>query len=187
MRLRAGLARKGFCRSHTDHRYFILYVNEKKEAATFLSHGKNQDIGAPLLNAMAKELGLTTKEFIDLVKCPLSTEEFLAAKKEASKWPADIEAGLIKISQCNCLGKHSVLDVPVKCPFADQIHLSRQEGLRDPACGPHDPSSCVQAPSLQRCPGRFRAWLLLWPQSRRPEGYGHYACRLWPESPGAWI
>lgn len=80
--IEAGLARKGFCSSHTDHRYFILYVNEKKEAATFLSHGKNQDIGAPLLNAMAKELGLTTKNFVDLVKCPLSTEEFLAAKKE---------------------------------------------------------------------------------------------------------
>ena len=80
--IEAGLARKGFYRSHTDHRYFILYVNGKKEAATFLSHGKNQDIGAPLLNAMAKELGLTTRDFVDLVKCPLSTEEFLATKKE---------------------------------------------------------------------------------------------------------
>lgn len=77
-----GLARKGFCRSHTDHRYFILIINGKKEAATFLSHGKNQDIGAPLLNAMAKELGITTSEFVDLVKSPLSTEKFLAAKKD---------------------------------------------------------------------------------------------------------
>ena len=59
-----------------------FYVNEKKEAATFLSHGKNQDIGAPLLNAMAKELGLNTRDFVDLAKCPLSTEDFLAAKKE---------------------------------------------------------------------------------------------------------
>jgi len=80
--IESGLVKKGFRRSHTDHRYFILYVNAKKEAATFLSHGKNQDIGSPLLNAMAKELGLTTKEFIDLVKCPMSTEELLAAKKE---------------------------------------------------------------------------------------------------------
>jgi hypothetical protein len=45
-------------------------------------HGKNQYIGAPLLHAMAKELGLTTKEFIDLVKCPISTEELLTAKEE---------------------------------------------------------------------------------------------------------
>jgi hypothetical protein len=82
MRSKPDLQRKGFCRSHTDHRYFILYVDGKKEAATFLSHGKNQDIGSPLLNAMAKELGLNTRDFIDLVKCPLSTEEFLAAKKD---------------------------------------------------------------------------------------------------------
>ena len=80
--IEAGLMRKGFSRSHTDHRYFILYVNGKKEAATFLSHGKNQEIGAPLLHAMAKELGLVTREFVDLVKCPLSTEELLSLKKE---------------------------------------------------------------------------------------------------------
>jgi hypothetical protein len=47
-----------------------------------LSHGKNQDIGAHLLGAMAKELGITTSEFIDLVKCPLSTEDYLDKKKE---------------------------------------------------------------------------------------------------------
>ncbi|RQW77281.1 MAG: hypothetical protein EHM14_14740 [Methanothrix sp.] len=80
--IEASLSKKGFNRSHTDHRYFILYINGKKEAATFLSHGKNQDIGAPLINAMARELGLATKEFVDLVKCPLSVEELLAIKKE---------------------------------------------------------------------------------------------------------
>jgi len=83
--IEAGLMRKGFCRSHTDHRYFILYVNGKKEAATFLSHGKNQEIGAPLLHAMAKEMGLVTREFVDLVKCPMSTEELLSVKKERLK------------------------------------------------------------------------------------------------------
>ena len=33
--IEAGLARKGFCRSHTDHRYFILYVNGKKRPPLF--------------------------------------------------------------------------------------------------------------------------------------------------------
>jgi len=80
--IESGLVKKGFRRSHTDHRYFIQYVEGKKEAATFLSHGKNQDIGSPLLNAMAKELGLSTNDFIDLVKCPLSIEDLLAAKKD---------------------------------------------------------------------------------------------------------
>lgn len=80
--IESGLVKKGFRRSLTDHRYFILYVDGKKEAATFLSHGKNQDIGSLLLNAMAKELGLSTRDFIDLVKCPLSIEDLLAAKKD---------------------------------------------------------------------------------------------------------
>jgi predicted transcriptional regulator len=31
---------------------------------------------------MAKELGITTSEFIDLVNCPLSTEDYLAKKKD---------------------------------------------------------------------------------------------------------
>ncbi len=78
----AGLRRKGFKKSNTDHRYYILYITEMREAATFLSHGKNQDIGAHLLSAIAKELGITASEFIDLVKCPLSTEDYLAKKKE---------------------------------------------------------------------------------------------------------
>jgi len=81
MRSKPGLVKKGFRRSHTDHGYFILYVDGKKEAATFLSHGKNQDIEAPLHNAMAK-LGLTIRDFVDLVNCPLSIEELLAGKKE---------------------------------------------------------------------------------------------------------
>lgn len=36
--IEAGLAKKGFRRSHTDYRYFILNVDGKKEAATFLRH-----------------------------------------------------------------------------------------------------------------------------------------------------
>lgn len=79
-----GLRRKGFKISNTDHRYYIHNINEKGEAATFLSHGKNHDIGAPLLGAMAKELGNNGSEFIDLVRCPLSTEDYLAKKKDCS-------------------------------------------------------------------------------------------------------
>ena len=80
--IEAGLERKGFLRSNRDHRYFILYVDGKKEGTTFLSHGKNKDVGASLLNAMAKELGLNKKDFVDLIRCPLSTENYLAIKKE---------------------------------------------------------------------------------------------------------
>jgi hypothetical protein len=80
--IEAGIKRKGFRQSNRDHRYYILYIDGKKEGATFLSHGKNQDIGPSLLNAMSKELGISTDDFIDFVKCPLSTKDYLQNKKE---------------------------------------------------------------------------------------------------------
>ena len=80
--IEAGIKRKGFRRSNTDHRKYILYFNGKKEgASTHLSHGKNEDIGAGLLKLMAKELGISTQEFLDLVSCSLSAEDYLAKQK----------------------------------------------------------------------------------------------------------
>jgi hypothetical protein len=78
----AGIKRKGFSQNNRDHRYYVLYVNGKKEGTTFLSHGKNQDIGPSLLNAMTKELGVSAEDFIDFVKCPLTTEDYLRKRKE---------------------------------------------------------------------------------------------------------
>ena len=80
--IEAGLERKGFQESNNKHRYYHLYVNGKKEAGTYLRHGKNQEIGSKLLGLMAKELGLSVKDFVDLVKCPLSTEEYLGKRKD---------------------------------------------------------------------------------------------------------
>ncbi len=79
--IEAGIKRKGFSQSNRDHRYYALYKDGKKEGATFLSHGKNQDIGSSLLGAMAKELGISTEDFIDFFKFPLTTEGYLQKKK----------------------------------------------------------------------------------------------------------
>jgi hypothetical protein len=76
------IKKKGFRQSNNDHRYYVLYVDGKKEAGTFMSHGKNQDISAPILNAMAKELGISKEDFIDLIKCPRSAEEYVIKKRE---------------------------------------------------------------------------------------------------------
>ncbi|MBN1323883.1 MAG: hypothetical protein JW986_07810 [Methanotrichaceae archaeon] len=78
--IETGLRRKGFKESYNNHKYFVLYFNNKKEAGTFLSHGKNRDIGNPLLSAMARELGISSSEFVDLIKCPLSTTDYLDKK-----------------------------------------------------------------------------------------------------------
>ena len=78
----AGLKRKGFQQSNNKHKYYHLYVDGKKEAGTHVSHGKNQEIGPRLLGPMAKELGINIKDFVDLVKCPLTIEEYLNKRKE---------------------------------------------------------------------------------------------------------
>jgi hypothetical protein len=80
----AGLKRKGFLQSNNKHKYYHLYVNGKKEAGTYVSHGKNQEVGPRLLGPMAKELGISIKDFVDLVKCPLSTDEYLSKRMKRS-------------------------------------------------------------------------------------------------------
>jgi len=76
MRSSLDLLRRAFVAATLITGTLSFTYNGKKEATTFLSHGKNQDIGSPLLNAMAKELGLTTRDFIDLVKCLLARRNF---------------------------------------------------------------------------------------------------------------
>jgi len=78
----SGLKHKGFKRSDNDHRYLTLYVNEKKEVSTFVGQGSNFDIRQDEIGFMAKELGITIQNFIDLVKCPLSTENYLKMRTE---------------------------------------------------------------------------------------------------------
>jgi len=82
--IEAGLKRKGFQQSNNKHKYYHLYLNGKKEASTYVSHGKNQDLSQKLLGLMAKELGISIKDVVDLIKCPLSTEEYLAKRKDRS-------------------------------------------------------------------------------------------------------
>lgn len=42
--IEAGLKRKGFLQSNNKHKYYHLYLNGKKEASTYVSHGRNQDL-----------------------------------------------------------------------------------------------------------------------------------------------
>ena len=49
-----------------------------------MSHGRNQDLSQKLLGLMAKELGISIKDVVDLIKCPLSTEEYLVKRKDRS-------------------------------------------------------------------------------------------------------
>jgi hypothetical protein len=77
-----GLKRKGFKRNHNDHRYWTLYVDGKKEASTHVGQGDNFDIRFDEIGFMAKQLGITNQNFVDLIICKLSTDNYMILRKE---------------------------------------------------------------------------------------------------------
>lgn len=84
-----GLVRKGFqpIKPGADHNYFIYLslAGKKARASTKTSHGKSFDIDDHLLGQMARQCGLTKKQFLDLLDCPLSREEYEKLLKQGGK------------------------------------------------------------------------------------------------------
>jgi predicted RNA binding protein YcfA (HicA-like mRNA interferase family) len=73
----SGLEKKGFVQSQRDHRFLIFYFNGKKTSIyTKVSHGGNE-INDYLINQMSIQIRLEKKQFIDLVNCPFSAEDYL--------------------------------------------------------------------------------------------------------------
>jgi hypothetical protein len=73
----SGLQKKGFQSRDNDHRFLHLWVdNHKTSIYTKISHGE-RDIGDNLLGLMARQIRLTRRQFLDLVDCPLSEEEYV--------------------------------------------------------------------------------------------------------------
>ena len=74
-----GLLRKGFEQREGDHHYFI-YRNlkgEKTPVFTKTSHTpKMRDIPDNLLALMARQCRLSKADFLNLMDCPLSREEY---------------------------------------------------------------------------------------------------------------
>jgi hypothetical protein len=77
--IEAGLLNKGFRKVETDHSVFIYHTQEnlKSRVRTKTSHGSNnQDISVHLFSAMASQCKLTTRQFTDLIECPLSRVDY---------------------------------------------------------------------------------------------------------------
>ena len=71
------LCKKGFKTKENDHTYLVLYVEGKKTAIyTKISHGEIE-ISKSLVSKMAKQIGLSTLDFIDFATCKMSEEEYL--------------------------------------------------------------------------------------------------------------
>jgi hypothetical protein len=73
----AGLVRKGFRETATHHRYFIYYTEAglKSRIHTKTSHG-GRDLDDWLLGQMAKQCGVSRKDFLELVDCPLDRKTY---------------------------------------------------------------------------------------------------------------
>lgn len=72
---------KGFEPRQSDHNYFIYHSakGQKTVAKTKTSLGnKPKTIGGDLLHSMARQCKLTNEQFLDLVDCPLSREQYEA-------------------------------------------------------------------------------------------------------------
>lgn len=72
------LVKKGFVKEPRDHMYFVLYDESGKRTSvrTKTSHN-HQDIGDFLIARMQQQLHLSKNDFLDLINCPLSREEYL--------------------------------------------------------------------------------------------------------------
>ena len=75
----SGLRNKGFIDREGDHTYFIYWSIAGKKSAVFTktSHGA-RELNDNLLALMAQQCKLSKREFINLIDCPLSREEYEA-------------------------------------------------------------------------------------------------------------
>ena len=74
----SSLVAKGFRRREGDHRFFVYHRmldGKKTSIFTKTSHG-NSEIDDSLIKLMANQCKLTSKDFRDLVNCPLKRDAY---------------------------------------------------------------------------------------------------------------
>jgi predicted RNA binding protein YcfA (HicA-like mRNA interferase family) len=76
------LKSKGFTKEQGDHVYLEFHLDGKFILHTKVSHGSNHDLGPNLVSLMSKQCQLSKKQFMDLVNCPLSADEYVDVLRE---------------------------------------------------------------------------------------------------------
>ena len=79
--IHVALPKKGFqLEGDSDHDYFFLEVGGKRTGIrTKTSRGSShREIGQPLIGQMARQVKLTSGDFVELVACTLSGPDYLA-------------------------------------------------------------------------------------------------------------
>jgi len=68
--------------AESNHVFFRLYVGGKKtRIGTKISHGE-KEIHDGLLGQMARDTKLVKQEFLDLVDCPMTIEEYVTLMRQ---------------------------------------------------------------------------------------------------------
>jgi predicted RNA binding protein YcfA (HicA-like mRNA interferase family) len=77
------LLKKGFVESEgSRHRKFKLYdKSARTSVATVISHGESE-LREVLAGVVARQLHLNTRQLDDLVKCPMSHDEYLSILRQ---------------------------------------------------------------------------------------------------------
>lgn len=78
------LVRKfGYTRDDRDHEYYVLELDERTAAYTYVSRGKRDRVTPNIARKMARQMRLATlQEFRNAVDCPLSRDEYYALVRE---------------------------------------------------------------------------------------------------------
>jgi hypothetical protein len=86
--IEAGLKKKGFVEEDRDHRFYALVVEGHYTGImTKTSKGTgHKTLGDNLVGLMARQLKLTKKQFVDLVTCPLSLDDYVALLKQTGEF-----------------------------------------------------------------------------------------------------
>ncbi len=75
------LVKKGFTKREGDHHFYeFIYKSQKTALRTKISHS-HKEISDQLIAHMSRQLQLVKKEFLSLIACPLSEEDYVQLMK----------------------------------------------------------------------------------------------------------
>lgn len=85
-KISASFIKKGFLEvaDRADKKYYLLLNGRKVGIHTFVSHG-TKECGERLISEMKKQVCLSKREFIDLIDCPMTKEEYIGILTERGK------------------------------------------------------------------------------------------------------
>ena len=79
----ANLLRKGFALDERDHRCYIFTFEDRIVAMTKVSLGTQyKDLGNDLIGKMARQCHLTKDQFLELVDCTMSQQDYETSLRE---------------------------------------------------------------------------------------------------------